>query len=350
VCVSRSSLLVLAVSVTITIVFAVAQRADRAAHFSTRMQASFDAFLGLKPSVPAPPPPNLGLTAKLAQARFNLRSLSARLMNQPKSFHMKHGFHDFQIVFGVGTGRCGTVSLYKLLKVQPFSIVTHEDRTLQPPPRWVDPSQVAAIQSLVKSRVAAYRSMRGQYGNMLVGDVWSAHLPYIEAYINEDPSIKVIVLERDREGVVQSFMKKTSVDVLRNHWMPWEEGVGWEKDDMWDPFFPKFPNTDGNMTREKAIGLYWDLYHKETERLVKLYPMNVIKYQTHQVLANNATGVRSEMLRFAGIYHPKLGHSWHSNRNDFRKRPDVVPEAPKDFPNAVLQVLSGYEKYFAAGR
>lgn len=81
---------------------------------------------------------------------------------------------DFQIVFGVGTGRCGTVSLYKLLKVQPFSIVTHEDRTLQPPPRWVDPSQVAAIQSLVKSRVAAYRSMRGQYGNMLVGDVWCA--------------------------------------------------------------------------------------------------------------------------------------------------------------------------------
>jgi hypothetical protein len=33
-----------------------------------------------------------------------------------------------QYVFGIGTGRCGTVSLGKLLKGQPWSLVSHENR------------------------------------------------------------------------------------------------------------------------------------------------------------------------------------------------------------------------------
>jgi len=60
-------------------------------------------------------------------------------------------------VFGIGTGRCGTVSLAKLLKSQPWSLVTHENRgddnnTGGFAPLW-DPTPPLTIQTIAQARI-----------------------------------------------------------------------------------------------------------------------------------------------------------------------------------------------------
>jgi hypothetical protein len=60
-------------------------------------------------------------------------------------------------VFGIGTGRCGTVSLGKLLKGQPWSMVTHENRgdennTGGFAPFW-DPKPPLTIQGIAQARI-----------------------------------------------------------------------------------------------------------------------------------------------------------------------------------------------------
>jgi len=89
----------------------------------------------------------------------------------------------------------------------------------------------------------------------LVGDVWSAHLPYAEQYLKLDPTAKLVVLERPRSEVVASFANKSSPrgateaqcmaaaegqPRCRNHWQQWRAGVWWDADN-WDAFFPNFP-------------------------------------------------------------------------------------------------------------
>jgi hypothetical protein len=92
------------------------------------------------------------------------------------------------------------------------------------------------------------------WAQRLVGDVWSAHLPYAEQYLKLDPTAKLVVLERPRAQVVASFANKSSprgvteaqcmaaVDGqprCRNHWQQWHAGAWWDTD-SWDAFFPKF--------------------------------------------------------------------------------------------------------------
>ena len=106
-----------------------------------------------------------------------------------------------RIIIGLGTGRCGTVSLKHLLAMQLHTQATHETMLL--PHKYNEHKYVQYMRKLYnrKFRIAA--------------DVALWNLPYVTTILAEYPSTKFICLKRDKEETIQSFMRKTKNG--RNH-------------------------------------------------------------------------------------------------------------------------------------
>jgi hypothetical protein len=125
---------------------------------------------------------------------------------------------------------------------------------------------------VAQKRLEALRDQaNAMQGHILQGDVWSAHLPFVDAYFVLDSTVKVIALEREREKVVTSF-DELSKPLKKNNFQTFKPGVeyapyalrhpylriscervlsvdmrsarcaprSWNADPFWDPFFPKF--------------------------------------------------------------------------------------------------------------
>jgi len=182
-----------------------------------------------------------------------------------------------QIVIGLGTGRCGTLSLAKLLNLQEKSNVTHEAKPLIP---W-DKRQVEGYKYHIEKFKTDNKS--------LVGDVAFYWLPYIDDLCNEFPNIKIIGLWRDRTEVVKSFMKKTEG---LNHWM-YHRGIEWTQN-IFDFCFPKYEAS----TKGEALGLYWDEYQKTLKQEVKKRPDNVL--MLHMDELNTEEG-QDKIFDFLGL-------------------------------------------------
>jgi len=159
------------------------------------------------------------------------------------------------IVLGIGSGRCGTLSLAQLLDKQPNASVTHERRPLLP---W----NVVDVERVVSERVKRLCEL----GTTLVGDVASFYLPYIETFIALAPEIRVVCLRRDRESVVESFSRwsDTAHSAPTDHWSL-EPAAGLYHDPVWSTIFPKYDVS----SRAEGIGRYWDEYYNRVEDLVR---------------------------------------------------------------------------------
>ena len=140
---------------------------------------------------------------------------------------------------------------------------------------------------------------------MILGDVWSVHLPYVEHYLCLAPRAKFVVLERAREDVVRSFDEWTSRESFVdkqgehysfNHWQPKANRAADEKVSMYDKSFPTYPEAK---SKREAIGMYWDEYATESRRLVNLYPDNVAIFQFPEIFTNME--MQKKMLTFVGI-------------------------------------------------
>jgi hypothetical protein len=125
------------------------------------------------------------------------------------------------IVFGIGSGRCGTLSLAQVLSRQPGVMVSHEDPPLLPWDR--EPGDY-----VIRQRFARWRRSRQA---AIVGDVASFYLPYVEDAIALEPAIRIVCLKRPREEVVQSFCQWLDrvQPVPTNHWAL-EPAEGWYHD------------------------------------------------------------------------------------------------------------------------
>ena len=182
------------------------------------------------------------------------------------------------LVFGLGTGRSGTVSLANLLDSQEDASFSHEST---PSLAWsFSREEIDQKVKLLTGRAAA-----------IVGDVASWYLPYVEHLITEHPQSKFICLEREKEAVVASFMKKTQ---RRNHWMH-HDGKVWQNDPTFDRCLPKYNTHD----KADSIGMYWEEYHERLIHLRSAYPDNIRTWEMNQGL-NTKQGIR-EILLFAGI-------------------------------------------------
>lgn len=190
------------------------------------------------------------------------------------------------VVLGMGTGRCGTHTLARLLNQQPDAHVTHEQPPLLPWDRF-------SGRSGFRERLARWKRTRPQ---RLIGDVALFYLPYVEEAVSLEPAIRVVCLERPREEVVASFMKwvDTVHPLPTDHWAV-VPPPGWYHDPVWTRIFPQYKEPE---SRAERIGRYWDEYHERAVGLSRRYPENVRIFATEAL--NTEEGVR-EVLAFAGI-------------------------------------------------
>lgn len=182
-----------------------------------------------------------------------------------------------KLIFGIGTGRCGTVSLCGLLNSQKYAHFTHEKRPLL---SWDGP------RNKLDERIEEILLQEGRY----VGDIAFFYLPYIEYILDNYPDTKIICLKRAMNEVVESYMKKTR---RRNHWMK-HSGLFWNHCE-WDQCHPKYKS----LTKRNALRKYWIDYYKTVDSLKLNHPESIIIMDMHDAL-NTQSGIR-HLLNFVGI-------------------------------------------------
>lgn len=148
---------------------------------------------------------------------------------------------DKKFVIGIGTGRCGTVTLSTVLSGCKGCNVKHEffegGKTLP----W-EYSQNCMMQKCVAI---------GMLEGSLVGDVASYYLNYVEHIPKSLSPLKVVHIYRNKNAMVKSFMAKTKG---RNNW---GTNAG-----LWNHCFPTY-----DLPKQQAIEKYYDEYMEKVEEL-----------------------------------------------------------------------------------
>lgn len=178
-------------------------------------------------------------------------------------------------MIGLGTGRCGTTSLASLLNSVRGCGVTHEEGDIRANLSW-DFSR-DGIEKALKTMESRPQGV--------VGDVAFYYLPYVRYIAEARPDATFICLRRDREGTIESYMKKTEG---RDHWRP---GEG--RPDHWDRMYPKFEAED----KRTAIGMYWEFYYRAVDELMR----SGVRVRTFDMSSLNDEKAVAEILGFCDL-------------------------------------------------
>lgn len=169
-----------------------------------------------------------------------------------------------KVIIGAGTGRCGTMSLSRLLSIQANTRASHEMGTKEEgfsvPVNVHTPGRFVFLHNKISNCKADVFADVSFYWTFSMEEI-------IKKY-----DAKIVYLYRPGSEVVPSFEKKAG---KRNHWQE-HDGSQWEKH-MYDVCFPKYPS---NLTRAEAITCYWDDCMKEALRVSSLYKNNVRIFST----------------------------------------------------------------------
>jgi hypothetical protein len=186
------------------------------------------------------------------------------------------------LIFGVGSGRCGTSSLRLFLDLQRDVSVTHElnfHGIRQPMPWQPDfPLARRQLEQLLQKPSA------------IKGDIGFYWLPYTEWILQQFPDSRFVCLKRDKTDTVASYLRRTKG---RNHWLQ-HSGAHWKPDEVWDKAFPKYNIED----KQEAISQYWDDYYTAAGRLQREYVRN---FRIFPLDALNSHEGQGAILSFAGI-------------------------------------------------
>lgn len=185
-----------------------------------------------------------------------------------------------KLIIGLGTGRCGTMSLANLLNYQDDCSVSHELNGAARLPWKQSPPMFDNFINRILDR-----------NESVVGDVSFYCLPYANFFMSQFDDVSFVILKRERQQTINSYMKKT---YGRNHWVN-HDGSNW-KLDRWDDCYPKFEVDD----KKAAIGEYYDLYYK----LCKKLPQDKCFWMETPELNDESKCL--EMLNFAGFKNPKF--------------------------------------------
>ncbi len=187
-----------------------------------------------------------------------------------------------KLIIGLGTGRCGTVSLCNILNQLPSSFFVHEGFMLP----WYGQPDIA---------ISKLKKFLNDTDKCYVGDVGFYWLPYVEEVISVFPKTKFICLKRNKQDTINSYLKKTEG---RNHWIN-HDGKFWRKDYIWDRCFPKY----NVKTKEEALSLYWDEYYSKAYKLQLSYPNN---FKIFDIEVLNSSEKFFEVLDFLEIPRFKI--------------------------------------------
>lgn len=205
-----------------------------------------------------------------------------------------------RLIIGLGTGRCGTVSLKHLLDMQEDTGATHETMLLP--------------HKFNERKFQRYMSRLWRRKTRIVADVALWTLPYVTAILGEYPSTKFICLKRDKEAVVKSFMRKTR---KRNHWTQFSSkhwDLGEWPNEMKCPYRNCYPRFDAD--KEDALGFYWDYYQIVSEMYEAAFPDSFRIFPVEDL--NTRDGCES-ILDFAGYEEMRIKVGLHKNRLVTRK-------------------------------
>jgi len=211
-----------------------------------------------------------------------------------------------KLVIGLGTGRCGTRSLTKLLKEWGIP-ASHEKYRLY----W-EPNKKILQRAL---------------GEM-VSDVGFYWLNYVDLVLEQYPDAKFVCLKRDKEKTVVSFARSFKSPLASKiAWINHPDGeevtrycdtVTQEDLDNMDPaarecvemdwdtpyavrvtlpgiYFPAYDEDDAG----GSLRTYWDKYYAKSVEWQDLYPENFMIIDMERAL--NTEGGRKEIQNFIGV-------------------------------------------------
>mmetsp|Transcript_25643 Transcript_25643/g.38488 ORF Transcript_25643/g.38488 Transcript_25643/m.38488 type:complete len:466 (+) Transcript_25643:255-1652(+) len=170
-----------------------------------------------------------------------------------------------------------------------------------------------------------------------IATVSSVELAYTHEYIALNPSVKILIVLRSIEEVVQSFMTKSRG---RNHWQKHTHGnnketVKVQRDKTWDNAFPNMSNDECHLAMSStaidntptpttikeehhrpekiwAIRAYCKLYSEVATQLAQHYPENVRVCDMHSAL--NDADRQFELLKWCGFDEPVVDTCLHLNK------------------------------------
>lgn len=192
-----------------------------------------------------------------------------------------------RLIIGLGSGRCGTMSLAKLLNLQQDCHSLHEPKP-RPLPWHFD-------EKFAREHLACIRRPE-----KVVAVTAFFYLSYVE-WIEQHAGCPVIFvcLQRNLRGTVRSFTAWTDGSRLppsRNHWMK-HDGTRWTHT-KWDRAYPKYKAT----SKKAALVRYYEDYYRQAKRLAgeksnfRIFPMRHL---------NHKDRVR-ELLKFCGFDRPEV--------------------------------------------
>jgi hypothetical protein len=189
------------------------------------------------------------------------------------------------VIFGLGTGRCGTTSLSKLLNAQENALIGHELFPILP---WDANKNAFEFK---------YHQLNHQsHAYDIVGDVGMYYLPYVTSLLysfQNTHNVKFIIMERNIEEVVESYVEKFKIQ--GNNPLQLHDGTKWKIVPDWDRAFPKYTS---KISISDAISRYCSDYFRLSRVVKDAHPENVKIFNMNCL--NNESGVNS-ILDFAGI-------------------------------------------------
>ena len=167
-----------------------------------------------------------------------------------------------KLIVGLGTGRCGTRSLTRLLSLQQGVNVKHERKPALSWDNERDPGLHLRCGQEVDCDVFA--------------DVGFYYLPHVERLREEFSGITFVCLQRGREQTIESFCKHQA---RGRNWFD-RHGSNWSR---------SFPVITGGCFAEQ-VGRYWDMYYERANELVgddfQVYPTSALSDARSQQILN----------------------------------------------------------------
>lgn len=152
-------------------------------------------------------------------------------------------------IFGIGTGRCGTTSLSRILSAQNNCFVSHElaHRHIL---NW---NYNDKDFKLIINEISKYK--QGTVGT--VAFYLINYIPKIVDYFGID-NVKIIILQRDKDQTVDSYFRWTNRKTPINHWSAESHKHKIYHSSVWDKAYPKYNCTD----KKLCISKYYDEYYE----------------------------------------------------------------------------------------
>lgn len=159
-----------------------------------------------------------------------------------------------------GTGRCGTLSLARIVRTCENSFATHEGYPLT----WNDSKNNTEMMRQFQDRAMGALERGVTFGDSSL--TWVNHLDEAMDYV---PNLRVVALWRDREDLIRSFIAHSrGATRLR----PQDRARSFTNSKAGWNWFEAFPTVNPEMTVEEAWGYWWDTVLRKLTEFEKQHP------------------------------------------------------------------------------